>query len=131
MHYSAPQADTVTQYQPDPHHRCSQLQCVCVSVGMQMSALICVCFQQECRARKNFSSLYAIVSALQSNPIHRLRKTWQETDRCAAEQHKVLLLQDITDLIIHFINGLLDTETKIYRSHVQVHTLICNMFSIY
>ncbi|MEQ2244086.1 hypothetical protein ILYODFUR_013523, partial [Ilyodon furcidens] len=37
---------------------------------------------EECRARKNFSSLYAIVSALQSNPIHRLRRTWQETDRC-------------------------------------------------
>lgn len=36
---------------------------------------------EECRARKNFSSLYAIVSALQSNPIHRLRRSWQHTDR--------------------------------------------------
>uniref|UniRef100_A0A8C9TRW4 Ral guanine nucleotide dissociation stimulator-like 2 n=1 Tax=Scleropages formosus TaxID=113540 RepID=A0A8C9TRW4_SCLFO len=36
---------------------------------------------EECHRRKNFSSLYAIVSALQSNPLHRLRKTWVETDR--------------------------------------------------
>ncbi|XP_037130817.1 ral guanine nucleotide dissociation stimulator-like 2 isoform X2 [Syngnathus acus] len=36
---------------------------------------------QACRGKKNFSSLYAIVSALQSNPIHRLRRTWQDTDR--------------------------------------------------
>ena len=41
-----------------------------------------VSLPQACRARKNFSSLYAIVSALQSNPLHRLRRTWQETDRC-------------------------------------------------
>uniref|UniRef100_A0A3Q2V707 Ral guanine nucleotide dissociation stimulator-like 2 n=1 Tax=Haplochromis burtoni TaxID=8153 RepID=A0A3Q2V707_HAPBU len=39
---------------------------------------------EACRARKNFSSLYAIVSALKSNPIHRLRKTWQDTDRSEA-----------------------------------------------
>ncbi|XP_026172477.1 ral guanine nucleotide dissociation stimulator-like 2 isoform X2 [Mastacembelus armatus] len=45
---------------------------------------------EECRARKNFSSLYAIVSALQSNPIHRLRKTWQETDREAMRRYEEL-----------------------------------------
>ncbi|XP_063734710.1 ral guanine nucleotide dissociation stimulator-like 2 isoform X2 [Eleginops maclovinus] len=45
---------------------------------------------EECRARKNFSSLYAIVSALQSNPIHRLRKTWQETDREAVRRYEEL-----------------------------------------
>lgn len=32
--------------------------------------------QQECRIRKNFSSLRAIVSALQSNPIYRLKRAW-------------------------------------------------------
>ncbi|KAM4600896.1 ral guanine nucleotide dissociation stimulator-like 2 isoform 2-T2 [Polymixia lowei] len=45
---------------------------------------------EECRARKNFSSLYAIVSALQSNPIHRLRRTWQETDRESVRKYEEL-----------------------------------------
>uniref|UniRef100_A0A3Q1FHQ2 Ral guanine nucleotide dissociation stimulator-like 2 n=1 Tax=Acanthochromis polyacanthus TaxID=80966 RepID=A0A3Q1FHQ2_9TELE len=45
---------------------------------------------EECRARKNFSSLYAIISALQSNPIHRLRKTWQDTDREALRRYEEL-----------------------------------------
>ncbi|XP_037532008.1 ral guanine nucleotide dissociation stimulator-like 2 [Nematolebias whitei] len=45
---------------------------------------------EECRARKNFSSLYSIVSALQSNPIHRLRRTWQETDREALRRYEDL-----------------------------------------
>ncbi|XP_060905881.1 ral guanine nucleotide dissociation stimulator-like 2 isoform X1 [Labrus mixtus] len=45
---------------------------------------------EECRARKNFSSLYAVVSALQSNPIHRLRRTWQETDREAMKRYEEL-----------------------------------------
>ncbi|XP_061738340.1 ral guanine nucleotide dissociation stimulator-like 2 isoform X1 [Nerophis ophidion] len=45
---------------------------------------------EACRARKNFSSLYAIVSALQSNPIHRLRRTWQETDKEATRKYEEL-----------------------------------------
>ncbi|XP_014204079.1 ral guanine nucleotide dissociation stimulator isoform X2 [Copidosoma floridanum] len=41
---------------------------------------------QELRVLKNFSSLKAIVSGLQSNPIYRLEKTWQCIPR---EKHEV------------------------------------------
>ncbi|XP_030637546.1 ral guanine nucleotide dissociation stimulator-like 2 [Chanos chanos] len=45
---------------------------------------------EACRARKNFSSLFAIVSALKSSPIHRLRKTWQDTDKEAVRRYEEL-----------------------------------------
>nr|XP_056722859.1 ral guanine nucleotide dissociation stimulator-like 2 [Euleptes europaea] len=44
---------------------------------------------EECLSLRNFSTLYAVVSALQSTPVHRLKRAWEETSRdcvhCYAE----------------------------------------------
>ncbi|XP_061477498.1 ral guanine nucleotide dissociation stimulator-like 2 isoform X2 [Rhineura floridana] len=36
---------------------------------------------EECFFLRNLSSLYAVVSALKSTPLHRLKRTWEETSR--------------------------------------------------
>ncbi|KAE8585102.1 hypothetical protein XENTR_v10021220 [Xenopus tropicalis] len=36
---------------------------------------------EECRSLRNFSSVYAIITALQSTAVHRLKKVWAETSR--------------------------------------------------
>uniref|UniRef100_A0A8C4YC05 Ral guanine nucleotide dissociation stimulator like 2 n=1 Tax=Gopherus evgoodei TaxID=1825980 RepID=A0A8C4YC05_9SAUR len=45
---------------------------------------------EECRALRNFSSLCAIISALQSSPVHRLKRTWDETARDALRSYEEL-----------------------------------------
>uniref|UniRef100_A0A8C2AJI3 Ral guanine nucleotide dissociation stimulator-like 1 n=1 Tax=Cyprinus carpio TaxID=7962 RepID=A0A8C2AJI3_CYPCA len=45
---------------------------------------------QECRIRKNFSSLRAIVSALQSNPIYRLKRVWASVSKDSMQMFEEL-----------------------------------------
>ncbi|XP_048673762.1 ral guanine nucleotide dissociation stimulator-like 2 isoform X4 [Caretta caretta] len=45
---------------------------------------------EECRALRNFSSLCAIISALQSSPVHRLKRTWDETARDVLRSYEEL-----------------------------------------
>nr|XP_044629026.1 ral guanine nucleotide dissociation stimulator-like isoform X2 [Equus asinus] len=49
---------------------------------------------RECQALRNFSSLYAIVSALQSMPIYRLNKTWGKVSRKSCRKFKKLCDED-------------------------------------
>ncbi|XP_009871779.1 PREDICTED: ral guanine nucleotide dissociation stimulator-like 1, partial [Apaloderma vittatum] len=48
---------------------------------------------QECRMLKNFSSLRAIISALQSNSIYRLKKTWM----CVSKD-VMLVFEELSDI---------------------------------
>ncbi|KAK2149040.1 hypothetical protein LSH36_471g06064 [Paralvinella palmiformis] len=45
---------------------------------------------QELRVLKNFSSLKAIISALQSNPVYRLRRVWAELNKESSALFKEL-----------------------------------------
>lgn len=52
-----------------------------------MSVLVGI---QELRVLKNFSSLKAIISALQSNPIYRLKHVWANVPRDKVEVYEEL-----------------------------------------
>ncbi|XP_066293827.1 ral guanine nucleotide dissociation stimulator-like 1 isoform X4 [Branchiostoma lanceolatum] len=45
---------------------------------------------QECRILKNFSSLKAIISGLQSNPIYRLSETWAAVSKEKSDEYEEL-----------------------------------------
>ncbi|XP_059533829.1 ral guanine nucleotide dissociation stimulator-like [Myotis daubentonii] len=49
---------------------------------------------KECRSLRNFSSLHAILAALQSVAVHRLKKTWGKVSRKRALTMKQLCMKD-------------------------------------
>ncbi|XP_011507643.1 ral guanine nucleotide dissociation stimulator-like 1 isoform X2 [Homo sapiens] len=59
----------------------------------------------ECRLLKNFSSLRAIVSALQSNSIYRLKKTW-----AAVPRDRMLMFEELSDIFSDHNNHLTSRE---------------------
>ncbi|XP_041126056.1 ral guanine nucleotide dissociation stimulator-like 1 [Polyodon spathula] len=60
---------------------------------------------QECRIRKNFSSLRAIISALQSNPIYRLKRTW-----ASVPKDSMLMFEELSDIFSDNNNYLTSRE---------------------
>lgn len=60
---------------------------------------------QECRIRKNFSSLRAIVSALQSNPIYRLKRTW-----ASVAKDSMQMFEELSDIFSDQNNYLTSRE---------------------
>uniref|UniRef100_A0A8C6XWK0 Ral guanine nucleotide dissociation stimulator like 3 n=1 Tax=Naja naja TaxID=35670 RepID=A0A8C6XWK0_NAJNA len=48
----------------------------------------------QCRALRNFSSLYAILSALQSNSIYRLKRTWAAVNRSSFRKLSQIFSED-------------------------------------
>uniref|UniRef100_A0A8D0GUX5 Ral guanine nucleotide dissociation stimulator like 1 n=1 Tax=Sphenodon punctatus TaxID=8508 RepID=A0A8D0GUX5_SPHPU len=59
----------------------------------------------ECRLLKNFSSLRAIVSALQSNSIYRLKKTW-----ASVSKDRVLMFEELSEIFSDHDNYLTSRE---------------------
>ncbi|XP_064415954.1 ral guanine nucleotide dissociation stimulator-like 1 isoform X2 [Latimeria chalumnae] len=59
----------------------------------------------ECRIMKNFSSLRAIVSALQSNPIYRLKKAW-----ASVSKDRMLMFEELSDIFSDHNNYLTSRE---------------------
>ncbi|KAJ8419003.1 hypothetical protein AAFF_G00005020 [Aldrovandia affinis] len=60
---------------------------------------------QECRIRKNFSSLRAIVSALQSNPLYRLKRAW-----ASVHKDSMQMFEELSDIFSDHNNYLTSRE---------------------
>ncbi|XP_005408468.1 PREDICTED: ral guanine nucleotide dissociation stimulator [Chinchilla lanigera] len=76
---------------------------------------------RECRVLKNFSSLYAILSALQSNAIHRLKKTWEDVSR-----DSVRVFQKLSEIFSDENNYSLSRELLIKEGTSKFATLEMN-----
>ncbi|XP_064194372.1 ral guanine nucleotide dissociation stimulator-like 1 isoform X2 [Anguilla rostrata] len=60
---------------------------------------------EECRIRKNFSSLRAIISALQSNPLYRLKKAW-----ACVHKDSLQTFEELSDIFSDHSNHLTSRE---------------------
>uniref|UniRef100_A0A8C9UYK5 Ral guanine nucleotide dissociation stimulator-like 1 n=1 Tax=Scleropages formosus TaxID=113540 RepID=A0A8C9UYK5_SCLFO len=60
---------------------------------------------QECRIRKNFSSLRAIISALQSNPLYRLKRAW-----ACVHKDSMQIFEELSDIFSDHNNYLTSRE---------------------
>ncbi|CAN0175814.1 unnamed protein product [Lampetra fluviatilis] len=73
---------------------------------------------QECRIHKNFSSLRAVLSALQSNAIYRLKRTWATVPRDTTS-----LYQELSDIFSGENNHLTSRELLMKEATSKFATL--------
>ncbi|XP_061119520.1 ral guanine nucleotide dissociation stimulator-like isoform X1 [Conger conger] len=76
---------------------------------------------RECRILKNFSSLRSILSALQCNPVHRLKRTWDEVSR-----ENLRIFQELSEIFSDDNNHSLSRELLIKEGTSKFATLEIN-----